>query len=286
MSDIFISYSREDQEQAKALAKALKTQDWSIFWDRTIPAGEPWREYIEMNLKTARCIVVAWSTNSIQSIWVQEEADNGYTRKILVPVFFERVQPPLGFRAIQTIDLSNWNKSNTFPAFQDLVNAISRILKLTPDKTELPNKHHHQDVTKSSLVAKAVKWYHKVAAQADAKAQYDLGVMYDNAKDKAKAVKWYREAATQGNAEAQYNLGMKYDNGEGVAKDKVKAVEWYRKAAAQGDAEAQYNLGVMYNNGKGVAKDKVEAVKWYRRAAAQGDTDAKKILRKYRSSIL
>jgi TIR domain len=43
LSDIFISYAREDLRRAKQLAEALKAQGWSVFWDRTIPAGKSWQ---------------------------------------------------------------------------------------------------------------------------------------------------------------------------------------------------------------------------------------------------
>ena len=47
-------------------------------------------------------------------------------------------------------------------------------------------------------------------------------------------MEWYGKAAEQGNAKAQYNLGLRYENGQGVAQDYGKAVEWYTKAAEQG----------------------------------------------------
>ena len=40
MGDIFISYAREDRNRIKPLAEALEKQGWSVFWDRTIPAGQ------------------------------------------------------------------------------------------------------------------------------------------------------------------------------------------------------------------------------------------------------
>ena len=46
--------------------------------------------------------------------------------------------------------------------------------------------------------------------------------------DYAEAVKWYRLAAAQGDAVAQYNLGVMYDNGKGVPQDHAKAMKWYR----------------------------------------------------------
>ena len=58
--------------------------------------------------------------------------------------------------------------------------------------------------------------------------------------------------AKQGYAKAQYYLGVMYDNGFGVPQDYRIAVKWYSFAAQQGLAGAQYNLGVMYNKGEGV----------------------------------
>ena len=120
------------------------------------------------------------------------------------------------------------------------------------------------------------------ANMGDARAQYNLGLRYDNgqgvSQDYTEAVKWYRKAADQGHARAQYNLGLCYDNGQGVSQDYTEAVKWYRKAADQGNVDAQYNLGYCYYNGQGVSQDYAEAVKWYRKAADQGYVEAISIL--------
>ena len=81
--------------------------------------------------------------------------------------------------------------------------------------------------------------------------------------DYAEAVQWYRKAAEQGVAKAQFNLGLMYDNGLGVTQDYARAGKWYRKAAEQGYATAQFNLGLMYENGEGVPQDYVHAHMWY-----------------------
>ena len=64
-------------------------------------------------------------------------------------------------------------------------------------------------------------------------------------KDYALAAQLFRPLAEQGNAKAQYNLGLMYDKGQGVPQDAQEAVKWYRKAAERGFAKAQVNLGVM-----------------------------------------
>ena len=75
-----------------------------------------------------------------------------------------------------------------------------------------------------------------------------LAVMVLSAQDDLDTV---RQAAEQGDARAQFNLGIMYDNGEGVLKDEAEAVKWYRLAAEQDLANAQNNLGTAYTNGQG-----------------------------------
>lgn len=77
MNDIFISYAREDRERAKALAQALKGQGWSVWWDRRIPTGKRYADVIVEAIAGSRCVVVLWSTVSITSDWVREEARAG-----------------------------------------------------------------------------------------------------------------------------------------------------------------------------------------------------------------
>lgn len=124
----------------------------------------------------------------------------------------------------------------------------------------------------------ALNEWRPLALQGNARAQNNLGFMYENGQgvdqDDAEAVRWYRQAAEQGDAIAQINLGFMYANGRGVAQDDAEAVRWYRRAAEQENARAQNNVGFMYENGRGVAQDDAEATRWYRRAAEQGDARA------------
>ena len=124
----------------------------------------------------------------------------------------------------------------------------------------------------------ALREWVPLAEQGNARAQYNLGVMYANGKgvpqDDAAAVKWYLLAAEQGVAPAWYNLGLMYDTGRGVPQDDARAVKWYRLAAKRGVARAQFNLGVMYAKGKGVPQDHVTAQMWFNLAGANGVPDA------------
>lgn len=152
-----------------------------------------------------------------------------------------------------------------------------------PEYNSLGDDYYFGRNGKAQDYAEAVKWYRKAAEQGDARAQFYLSHCYAYGRgvsqDYSEAVKWLRKAAEQGDALAQNNLGWCYDNGQGVPQDESEAMKWFRKAAEQGVTDAQYNLGWCYQNSEGVPKDIAEAVKWYRKAAEQGHERAKERLK-------
>jgi uncharacterized protein len=127
--------------------------------------------------------------------------------------------------------------------------------------------------------ATALRLFRPLAEQGDARAQYRLGIFYENApmgvpRDYVAAASWYRKAADQGVSGAQYALGVMYIHGLGVPQDYSAGMNWYRKAADQGNAIAQYALGVEFFTGWRVPQDYVSALKWFNLAAASGNKDA------------
>src|SRR5215468_11936755 len=129
MADIFVSYSKEDAERARQLVQHLSAQGWSVFWDRNVPPGKQWREVLEAELMAAACVIVLWSKNSIGSSWVDEEAQEGRKRDVLIPVRFDPVEPPFGYKNIQVCDLSGWHGEVGSPALQALIAAVRNLLR-------------------------------------------------------------------------------------------------------------------------------------------------------------
>ncbi len=124
--------------------------------------------------------------------------------------------------------------------------------------------------------------FETLAQQGLAKAQHNLGVMYEQGtgvpRDAREAAKWYRLAAEKGYPRSQNNLASLYEVGQGVPRDAVEAARLYQAAAEQGFVLAQYNLGTVFQEGRGVSRDLGEARKWLEAAADQGDADARRSL--------
>jgi uncharacterized protein len=93
--------------------------------------------------------------------------------------------------------------------------------------------------------------------------------------DYEKARKDIEFLAHGGEARAQFDLGLMYDQGQGVPQNDAQAMHWYGLAAEQGEPRAQYNLGLMYLNGQGVRPDLVKAYYWVSLSANRGNGHAR-----------
>jgi TolB-like protein len=128
MSDIFLSYAREDASRTRLFAEALQARGWSVWWDRTIPPGQTFDQVIEKAIDQARCVVVLWSKASIASDWVKTEAAEAAQRHILVPALIDDVKIPFEFRRIHAARLWDWNGDPADEDFGHLLRAISEII--------------------------------------------------------------------------------------------------------------------------------------------------------------
>lgn len=131
MADIFLSYAREDEARARQLADALASRGWSVWWDRRIQHGKDFQVVIQAELDSAKCIVVLWSTASIGSKFVRDEATEGQASDgrpdRLVPVLLEAVKPPLGFRGMHNANLIDWRGQVGHEEFDRLLTSIASM---------------------------------------------------------------------------------------------------------------------------------------------------------------
>jgi len=154
MADIFLSYAREDMNRAEALAAALESRGWSVWWDRRIPAGKDFNAHLQEELDAARCIVVLWSKASTASQFVRDEAGEGLDGR-LVPVLIEHVKQPLGFRQLQAADLVGWDGVRPHDSFERFVHAIAGIVAPVPSAVGLSAAGFTSQIVRDAPVLKA-----------------------------------------------------------------------------------------------------------------------------------
>jgi len=127
MARVFLSYARDDVEVARKLAGVLTEAGQTVWWDRHLHGGANFSNEIDRELKNAEAVMVLWSPASIASAWVQDEAAEGRDSSRLIPAVLGSVKPPLGFRQIQCIDLSEWEKDGRTEPLDDLLSAITKV---------------------------------------------------------------------------------------------------------------------------------------------------------------
>lgn len=133
VSDIFISYKREDRNVASEINDLCKNTGLTTFYDTQVPVGDMWDLLIERELRAARSVLVLWSPRSIGSRWVRLEARHGLSRGILCPLVVEDCEIPLEFADIQA---ASWAELRANEA--RLAAFIQRIREIA--KSEVPNE--------------------------------------------------------------------------------------------------------------------------------------------------
>ena len=126
MASVFLSYDHKDLPRAKTLALALEKAGHSVWWDRHIKGGAQYSKEIEEALKRADAVVVLWSSHSVDSAWVRDEAAAGRDSGKLIPVTLDGVLPPMGFRQFQVIGIPATGHARNV-ALRSLVDAVASI---------------------------------------------------------------------------------------------------------------------------------------------------------------
>ena len=128
----------------------------------------------------------------------------------------------------------------------------------------------------------AMRWYERSAKAGNARAQFYLGMLFEQGHrpnsggkpDAKSAIAWFTKAAEQGHRQAQLKLGLIYYQSTLVEKDYAEAVRWFEKAAAQSSSQAVYNLALMLVRGLGVKKDAKRAATLFEKIVDRGSHEA------------
>ncbi|MEZ5572782.1 MAG: toll/interleukin-1 receptor domain-containing protein [Halioglobus sp.] len=139
-TDIYLSYASEDAANARELSRVLQDEGWSVWWDRKISIGSDVEVDSATALAKARAVVVLWSTFSVASNRVKNEAREAKESNRLIPVLLEDARIPLSYRSLAAVDLRQWPEKPAPLEISKFKSIIARVLNtgVPGQKRKLP----------------------------------------------------------------------------------------------------------------------------------------------------
>src|SRR5271170_7847690 len=139
MSDVFISYARSTEAQAKQVAEALRALGYGVWRDDELPAHRVYAEVIEERLKAAKAVVVVWSAEAVKSQWVRSEADRARQDAKIVQLCLDRVRLPMPFDQIECADLDAWTGDLADPEWRKVQAGVAHLVGLAGEPGRRPS---------------------------------------------------------------------------------------------------------------------------------------------------
>ncbi len=126
MSDIFISYKREEREKARIIASVLVKQGYDVWWDVELLPGDRFANEIDEVIKRSKVAIILWSKKAVESEFIRAEANRANSKKSMISVKLDECEIPLPYNIHHFLDLSQWDNSEESPLLQILLKAIEK----------------------------------------------------------------------------------------------------------------------------------------------------------------
>ena len=123
--DIFISYSRRDQEFVTRLAHDLNTQVAGVWFDQsTIQLGQKWHDEIMDGIRECKAFILVLSPDAAESKYVREEVNKALELgKTIFPILYRPGKWTGEFdslvKEVQTLDLRSGSYTDNFQKLVD-----------------------------------------------------------------------------------------------------------------------------------------------------------------------
>ena len=105
---VFVSYAHKDRERVEPLILELQSR-FNVFWDPHIRPGDRWFATIAQQLRSARCVLVLWTKNSIDSRFLKAEMLVAVAHGTLLPVRLSAdARVPRAYDQFHHLELSGW----------------------------------------------------------------------------------------------------------------------------------------------------------------------------------
>ncbi|MEQ1609118.1 MAG: TIR domain-containing protein [Hyphomonadaceae bacterium] len=123
MTDVYISYAREDRESVRTLSEMLRFEGWDVWMDPSDPSIDN-SAAVDMKLGSAGAILVVWSGYSRSSENVRSEAATGLYKNKLIQVRIDMAAPPRPFDQVEVVDISLWSGERDDPNWRKILSAV------------------------------------------------------------------------------------------------------------------------------------------------------------------
>ena len=139
--DIFLSYKREEKEDAQRFVDAFKEEGFSVWWDRDISGSEAYRKRIAHHLKHSHVIVTMLTPMSIASDEIFAEVDYAINTDKYFQILFRDI-PPADFVppyvGRQYFKLVDWRGQRDDEVYQTLVGELKERLQQAIEAPQEP----------------------------------------------------------------------------------------------------------------------------------------------------
>lgn len=128
MPDIFISYKREERARCERIASKLRALGLDVWFDAKLEPGKNFDREIEASVAKCKAVLVLWSSGSVGSQWVRNEANFGLKNDKLVAARLTPCELPLAFSSVHFEDLFDPNFQDDDPAWLRVLDRVSRLV--------------------------------------------------------------------------------------------------------------------------------------------------------------
>lgn len=127
MSEVFISYSRDNQDVVRRLAEAVKGLGYDVWWDDQLPPHLAYGDVIAQKVGGAKAAIVVWSANAAASEWVRAEADMARNQRKLIQTTIDGSEPPMPFNQLHYVSLADWNGEQDHPGWAKVKESLTAL---------------------------------------------------------------------------------------------------------------------------------------------------------------
>jgi adenylate cyclase len=131
VADIFVSYARSTEPQARLITAELRALGYDVWNDGELPAHRSYGDVIEEKLSSAKAVVVVWSAEAAKSQWVRAEAEVARNSSKLVQLTIDGAALPLPFNQLHCADLTGWSGDRQARGWSSVLAGISALAGAT-----------------------------------------------------------------------------------------------------------------------------------------------------------